>query len=189
MSRIPDDHVAAILKRASELDRQPAALTVDMLRESALEAGIGAAAVDRAVTEYLARHGDVVQQPAAVRPPVSWRGIRARLAQPLLAAFAALGIGLAGAIDERFVVAGVVAWIAASAALVLRDRQHADARGFQFTTAAAASGLFAGFLTAGGGFDGLVGIAATGIVLLLAGTAAIRLDARGSAEPTGNHTA
>lgn len=134
VDRIPEDRIPAILARAAELDRdRRETITVEAIRNAALDAGISPAAVDAALEEYAAKASDAIAPETERREQRSWfdrtrgffRNAAAALKTPLKLGGAFVLAGLTAVVGEPLVVIGCLAWLAVAILLV---RKHRPAR-------------------------------------------------------------
>src|SRR5437868_3398864 len=105
MDRIPEERVGTILKRAAELDHETVSL--DTLRNAALEAGISSEAVDRAIHEYAAR----IDAPKPAPKPKRWKAWFRRGTDALKLGILASVIGAVSTGFEALIPITAIAWI------------------------------------------------------------------------------
>ncbi len=180
-TRVPEERVSAILTRAAELDRNAReTVELDAIRTAALEAGISLAAVNLALEEYEA--GTATPAPSVARNEAHAEAAGGRmrrwlhkLVRPLK--YAALGmiLGLLGATGEAAFVIPLFGLLYAAARLVWRGRATGRARAFLACVLAMTVGAVFGFGAPGGDEDALAVLLVTGLALLPAGTAVIKL--------------
>jgi hypothetical protein len=187
--RIPEDSVATILARAAELDRSAReTVGLDVIRAAALEAGISAGAVDRALAEYSATPAEVGPEVEAAgveadeRP--RWRRWLGRIATPLkLGAAAFLGGILAGGIGEEPVL--LLAWLAfvyLGVRLARRVRPSRRLRGFAVSMVLMTVAAMLGLGAVEANEDAIIAAFMTGPLLLVLGGVYIKLPRRRAAE-------
>lgn len=181
--RIPEDRVATILTRAAELDRSaPDTVGLDVIRAAAMEAGISAVAVDRALTEYVAGEAPQTHASDRERQPRTGRGWVARLLRPVKHGAVALVAGaLAGSVGEGagpLVAAGTAAFLYASWRLIRLYRPSRRMLGFQAAVAAMTLGAAGGFAAANSHYTVAEPLLMVGGVVILVGSIAIRVGPR-----------
>ena len=176
---IPEDAVTAILARAAELDRTARdAVSVDVIRSAAIEAGIAPAAVDRALEELATgRRPDPVppRPPAATTPPAPEPASRLsrwlrRIWGPVKMGLFTFVLGAAATAEDAAALFAWAVWILITAVLAFRARRRGEAGQFQLTTVVMAAAMLVGYGGAGGGPEGATIYLFTGIVLLVVGT-------------------
>jgi hypothetical protein len=163
---IPEDKVASVLARAAELDRQ--VVSVDALRAAALEAGISATAVDRAIAEFEAGvdREMFMNDVATERAAGFWQRVLRKARPAVELAAAGLVLGMLG---SRMIAIPLLASLAITILLARRTREDetADFHGrITLVTLAMAIGL----LGAGGHRESGFILAVAGIVELLFGS-------------------
>lgn len=182
--RIPEDRIPAILARAAELDRdRRESITVEAIRNAALDAGISPAAVDAALEEYAAR-GEVSTTPAPDhqerkswfrRPANLFRRAAAALKSPLKLGGAFVLMGLTAGMGEPLVVIGCLAWLAVAILLVRKHRPARRAAPYVLGLVFMTCGFGAGLGIAGADED-LIGILfSLALPFLAIGTLAIKV--------------
>jgi hypothetical protein len=165
---IPEDRIPAILARAAELDRQ--SITLQALRTAAIDAGIGAAAVDQALQEYAAGKLAEPQRFPHAKPAGRWRRILRHIAYPFKIAMLGLAIGVLSAATGELTLFAVAALIALGGYFAWRDRFTGRSTRFQLSMTSLGFSMFMGMGIAGGDEDALALIAVIGIALLIMGT-------------------
>lgn len=185
VTAIPEERVATILARAAELDRDSReTITVDAIRNAALDAGISTAAVDAALAEYVA--GEVPEA-----RPEKERGSRfdrvrsffrrkagrtaSALKRPLkLAAFMFI-LGLTGAAGEGGVILAIAGWLFLVGRLIFRHRPSRRIAPYAVGLIVMTIGGLLGFAAAEVDEDPIAVMATLGVILLVVGSAVVKL--------------
>ena len=189
---VPEDRVATILARAAELDRTATpTVGTEAIRTAAIEAGISASAVDRALEEYASSSLPALplaapeEQPEGNQP--KWRRWVSRVKRPLTLGLLSLVSGaLIGGAEEIGVVLAFVAFPAALFYLtreVIRRRQTRAAKGFVAALLAITLGAFFGVALVNGDEDLMASILVAGLMLLPVGVLGIKVRRRRKAPP------
>jgi hypothetical protein len=177
--RVPEERVAAILKRAAELDRKVReTVDRDAIRTAAVEAGIRLESVELALDEYEAGLVDSPPVAVAAEQPQPAGGFFRRWARRLVDPVMIGGLGLVTgwltALGEAGFFIPLIALIFVGGRIVLRDRPSHSARAFVRTFSGMALAVLFGALMVEADEDLIAFLVTAAVTLLAGGTAAIK---------------
>lgn len=174
---IPEASVAKILARAAELDRIAPTVQMDVLRAAAMEAGISADAIERALEEFAT--GDVpvpapIAEPEPKRAPF-WKRVLSKLAHPVALFALSFTIGGIATDAEFFIFVGFMLLIGLATRTAWRARSVKDIGSYAAIVFALAWGFGLGMGAGNGDEDAIATYAVTSIFMMVSGLAFIYL--------------